>query len=59
MPRGPRVISASGIYHIMFRGINRMNILIDDQDNEKFLDILQKMKSFQGFYPWIEIKSIE
>jgi len=43
MPRGPRIISASGIYHIMFRGINRMDILIDDQDNEKFLDILQNM----------------
>lgn len=43
MPRGPRVISASGIYHIMFRGTNRMDILIDDQDNEKFLDILKKM----------------
>lgn len=43
MPRGPRVISASGVYHVMFRGINRMDILKDDQDNEKFLDILQKM----------------
>ncbi len=49
MARCPRVISATGIYHIMFRGINRMNIFLDDRDNEKFIDVLESMGA-QGEY---------
>lgn len=49
MPRGPRIKSATGVYHIMFRGINRMGIFMDDQDNQKLLDILDNI-SLQGEY---------
>ena len=40
MPRGARKKSNTGIYHVMLRGINLQNIFIDDEDNEKFIDIL-------------------
>ena len=37
MPRGVRLKSESGIYHIMLRGINRQIIFEDDEDCEKYL----------------------
>ena len=40
MPRKPRKLSATGIYHIMTRGIDRMAIFHDDEDREKYLEIL-------------------
>ena len=40
MPRKPRKLSATGIYHIMTRGIDRMAIFYDDEDREKYLEIL-------------------
>lgn len=40
MPRTARVKSRSKIYHIMIRGINQQNIFADDEDDEKFMDIL-------------------
>ncbi len=40
MPRTARRKSKSKIYHIMIRGINQQNIFADDEDHEKFMDIL-------------------
>jgi putative transposase len=40
MPREARRKSKSIIYHIMIRGINQQNIFADDEDNEKFINIL-------------------
>ncbi len=40
MPRKPRRLSSTGIYHIMTRGIDRMAIFHDDEDREKYLAIL-------------------
>ena len=40
MPRKPRKLSSTGIYHIMTRGIDRMAIFHDDEDREKYLEIL-------------------
>jgi REP element-mobilizing transposase RayT len=40
MPREARRKSKSKIYHIMIRGINQQNIFSDDEDYEKYLDIL-------------------
>ena len=40
MPRKPRKLSSTGIYHIMARGIDRMAIFHDDEDREKYLEIL-------------------
>ncbi len=33
MPRAPRLKSKSGIYHIMFRGINQQTIFKDDEES--------------------------
>lgn len=32
MPRSARMKSKTGIYHVMFRGINRQNIFEDEED---------------------------
>jgi putative transposase len=37
MPRGTREKSESGIYHVMLRGIDKMDIFLSDSDYEKFL----------------------
>lgn len=39
MARKPREISASGIYHVMWRGIDRQSIFLDDADCIKFLSL--------------------
>jgi len=49
MPRLPRVMSKTGIYHIMIRGINQQTIFQDIEDNEKFLDILNASKDASSF----------
>lgn len=49
MPRQAREKSASGIYHIMMRGINRQVIFKDDEDYSKFLQALGKYKEKSGY----------
>ena len=49
MPRYPRVLSESGVYHVMIRGVNKMPIFVDQEDNTRFLDTLIRMKG-QGEY---------
>jgi putative transposase len=44
MPRQARKKSASGIYHIMLRGINRQVLYEDEEDKEKFLDTIRQYK---------------
>ena len=45
MPRHSRTYSFSKIYHIIFRGINKQKIFLDDQDKEVFLKKLLDIKS--------------
>ena len=45
MPRQPRQLSASGIYHIMCRGIDRQQLFYDDLDNAKFIAALSLVQS--------------
>ncbi len=40
MARTRRIISSTGIYHIMARGINRQNIFIGNDDYLKYVEIL-------------------
>ena len=40
MPRQERLQSATGIYHVMLRGINKQDIFEDDEDYIKLLKIL-------------------
>lgn len=49
MPRVARKKSASGIHHIMVRGINQQDIFHYDEDREKFIDILKKTKQISQF----------
>ena len=44
MPRAKREKSSTGIYHIIFRGINRQRIFEDEQDYQRFLQILEDVK---------------
>ena len=45
MPRQPRQLSPSGIYHIMCRGIDRQQLFYDDLDNTKFMAALSMIES--------------
>lgn len=49
MPRTPRRKSASGIYHIMLRGINQQVIFEDELDYAKFLETLEKYKAVSEY----------
>ena len=44
MPRKNRVISSTGIYHVMLRGINQQRIFEDEGDYQFFLDKLTAIK---------------
>ncbi|WHH58554.1 transposase [Petroclostridium sp. X23] len=44
MSRSPRVLSQTGLYHIIFRGLNRQNIFEEDADFHKMLEILFGIK---------------
>lgn len=50
MPRRARQHSDSGIYHVMLRGINRQAILLDDEDNLRFLQCLAKATELSGCF---------
>ena len=44
MSRGAREKSGSGIYHIMLRGINQQDIFEDDEDRQRFIKTLGRVK---------------
>lgn len=48
MPRRARQLSDSGIYHVMLRGINRQAILLDEEDNLRFLRYLRTTRELSG-----------
>lgn len=48
MPRRPREIAESGIYHVMLRGLNRDVIFLEDEDRERFLYSLSAAKAASG-----------
>lgn len=48
MPRHPRRLSESGIYHVMLRGVNRDAIFLDDEDCARFLHSLGQAKDASG-----------
>jgi putative transposase len=49
MPRGARKLSASGIYHVMVRGINRQDVFLDTEDVKHYLHALEKIKKDTNF----------
>lgn len=44
MARQARVVSDSGIYHVILRGVNRMRIFVDEADYLYLLDRMHQMK---------------
>ncbi|SFD86608.1 REP element-mobilizing transposase RayT [Lentibacillus persicus] len=49
MPRGPRLKSPSGVYHVMMRGVNKQAIFEDDSDRYKLLETLKRYKPVSEF----------
>jgi REP element-mobilizing transposase RayT len=49
MPRIKRPESATGIYHVMLRGVNRGQLFENDADYLKFLSFLKEVKADSGF----------
>lgn len=49
MPRQARRLSKTGIYHTMLRGINRQQIFEDEEDSEKFIQVLKDCKAVSKF----------
>ena len=49
MPRTARKKSESGIYHVMLRGINKQTIFEDEEDYEKFKQVLKESKDISEF----------
>ncbi len=43
MPRNARKASATGIYHVVVRGVNRQDIFHDDDDRERYLLTLKRI----------------
>jgi len=48
MPRQPRQHSATGIYHVMLRGVNRQRLFEDNDDYQHFLDCLAHAQRHSG-----------
>ena len=49
MPRQARTKSESGYYHILLRGIGQQNIFEDQQDRQKFIQILGRYKKEMNY----------
>lgn len=54
MPRSAREKSQTGIYHVIFRGVNQKTIFHDDEDNRRFLTTIERYKSLSSMklYGW-------
>ena len=49
MPRMKREQSSTGIYHVVFRGINRQRIFEEDEDYERFLSLLKHYQQISEY----------
>jgi len=49
MARQARGLSATGFYHVVFRGINRQHLFEDESDFLYFLESLQRLKTEMAF----------
>jgi putative transposase len=44
MPRPLRIEYPGALFHVMNRGINRMNIFMNDEHREIFIELLKEMR---------------
>ena len=49
MSRKPRLLSKTGMYHVIVKGIGRQNLFEERADYEKFRSILERVKQEMGF----------
>ena len=49
LSRTKRLLSSTGIYHVMVRGINQQNIFVEDNDYLKYIDTLREYKKEIAF----------
>ena len=42
MPRPTRTISATNVYHAIFRGVNKQQVFEGDEDYMRFLNVLRR-----------------
>ena len=49
MPRSARIISNTGIYHVMLRGINRQQVFYDNEDYDCFLSKIKTYKEISHY----------
>ena len=49
MPTPKRKISSLGIYHVIYRGINKQDVFEDQEDFEKFLEVLRRYEPICGY----------
>ncbi len=49
MSRPPRVLSKTGLYHILFRGINKQDLFEENADFQKLLEIIKDVKKEKQF----------
>ena len=47
--RPPRKLSETGLYHIIFRGMNRQDLFEETQDYNKMLEIIDAVKKDEKF----------
>jgi len=47
MARQARIISESGIYHVILRGVNRIRVFLEEEDFVYFLDRLKSQTELQ------------
>lgn len=48
MPRRPRQLAESGVYHVVLRGVNRDAVFLEDEDFERFLSVLRAVRDATG-----------
>ena len=49
MPRVARKKSSTGIYHVIWRGINRQQIFKDKEDYQRFLETIRFFQGISGY----------
>lgn len=49
MPRSARMHSESGIYHVMLRGNERKEIFLEEENKQRFVDILLEKRKMSNF----------
>jgi len=42
MPRNPRQLSRTGVYHVIVRGINSQTIFFKDDDYQRYIETIER-----------------